>query len=418
VSVLRHSFVALLSFTLAISALADPLDGAEARIWQYRTSLLTLRVVDSFGEPVPGAKVRIKQTSQEFLFGAGALTLLKHKDAKEEARYQRLLSDAFNFATILSYWPEIEREEGKPDYSLLDRQARRLRELGLSVKAHPMILAGSAPEWAGNDVTTIKRANERRIHDLAIHFRGKIGYWDVVGDATTAHNARNGLGEWARQAGAADFTAEPIRWARSSDPSAHLIYNEWNLDDALLRLVDDLKKRKSPPDILGLEAHMTDRIWSFEEVWKQTEKFAVLGVPIHWSELTIPSARRTAAGWSVSARSEEEQADYVEQLYTLLFSHPAVSGITWWNPVDGDWDTLPGGLIRKDLTPKPVYQRLVSLIRGRWMTNAELTTDSHGEVEVRAFHGGYRIRSEANGSIRETRLEVKPGKTEKRTLVF
>ncbi len=38
----------------------------------------------------------------------------------------------------------------------------------------------------------------------------------------------------------------------------------------------------------------------------------------------------------------------------------------WWDLEDGNWLNAPGGLVRKDLSPKPAYERLRTLIRDEW----------------------------------------------------
>ena len=65
----------------------------------------------------------------------------------------------------------------------------------------------------------------------------------------------------------------------------------------------------------------------------------------------------------ISTRSgEARQAEYADAMYRLLFSHPNVDAICWWNLVDGDWGGTPGGLVRQDLTPKPSYDVIRKLI--------------------------------------------------------
>ena len=81
------------------------------------------------------------------------------------------------------------------------------------------------------------------------------------------------------------------------------------------------------------------------------------------------------------------QAEQVTKFYTTLFAHPAVQAITWWDFSDlGAWQGAPAGWLRKDMTPKPVYERLTSLIKGAWWwAQAETATDANGEANVRAF---------------------------------
>jgi endo-1,4-beta-xylanase len=59
-------------------------------------------------------------------------------------------------------------------------------------------------------------------------------------------------------------------------------------------------------------------------------------------------------------------------LYALLFAHPAVHALTWWDFSDrGAWQGAAAGLVRQDMSPKPAYERLRELIKGEWWTRAE-----------------------------------------------
>jgi hypothetical protein len=78
----------------------------------------------------------------------------------------------------------------------------------------------------------------------------------------------------------------------------------------------------------------------------------------------------------------------------MLFSHPAVEAITWWDFSDYQaWQQAPAGLVRKDMSPKPAYDELKKLIKGRWWTTAEVATGDDGAVTTRGFLGDYRIRA-------------------------
>jgi hypothetical protein len=71
-------------------------------------------------------------------------------------------------------------------------------------------------------------------------------------------------------------------------------------------------------------------------------------------------------------------------MYRLLFSHPNVDAICWWNLVDGDWGGNPGGLVRRNLTPKPSYDVIRQLIHEEWDSTMRKRTDHRGEVAARA----------------------------------
>ncbi len=372
------------------------LKGAEGRIEQLRKVDVKVVVVGPNGKPMRDVKVEWVQTQHAFLFGCAALSLLNHKDPVQEAAYQKRFGDLFNFATVLTYWQDTDPEPDRRDLEKLTARVKRLNEMNIRVKGHPLILAGAAPAWAPKDPDQVRDITHKRITDLVTRFRDKIEVWDVVGDATTAAGVQNGLGAWARQAGPAQLTADALTWARAANPHATLLYNDWKLDADYTNLIQGVEKAKAPLDVLGLEAHMGGGAeWPLTKVWETAETFRPLGKSLHFSEITVPSDDPKAdhsKTWPSTPEGEKRQADYVENLYTVMFSHPSVQGIAWWNFVDGDWDRNPGGLLRADLTPKPAYNRLLHLIHEKWWTpQTSGKTDSTGTLKFRGFAGRYKI---------------------------
>jgi len=57
----------------------------------------------------------------------------------------------------------------------------------------------------------------------------------------------------------------------------------------------------------------------------------------------------------------------------------------------GAWQGAAAGFLRQDTSPKPVYDRLLSLIKGEWWTRTEGRTKASGEFATRAFFGTYRL---------------------------
>jgi hypothetical protein len=134
------------------------------------------------------------------------------------------------------------------------------------------------------------------------------------------------------------------------------------------------------------------------------DQYAHFDKPLEITEVTIPA-------YSGEAEKEEEQADIIEKLYSLWFSHPKMEKIIYWNLVDGyAWASEPGdmtageniyygGLLRFDMTEKPAFKRLKKLVKETWSTNECLRVDENGEVAFRGFYGDYEIVVEnENGS--------------------
>ena len=81
-----------------------------------------------------------------------------------------------------------------------------------------------------------------------------------------------------------------------------------------------------------------------------------------------------------------------------------MQAITWWDFSDlGAWQGAAAGWLRRDMSPKPVYERLMSLIKGAWWTKLDGTTDSHGACQLRAFYGTHRLTAELPSGQRLTK---------------
>ena len=91
---------------------------------------------------------------------------------------------------------------------------------------------------------------------------------------------------------------------------------------------------------------------------------------------------------------EAAQASYVARFYELLFSHPAVEAVTWWDFSDRRaWMNAPAGLLRDDMTPKPAYDRLAELVKRTWWTREHGATTAAGLYETRVFRGTHRVHA-------------------------
>jgi hypothetical protein len=153
--------------------------------------------------------------------------------------------------------------------------------------------------------------------------------------------------------------------------------------------------------------------WPIERVWEVCQTYSKFGKPIHFTEVTVLSGEQVDARpqpWPSTPEGEARQADYVEKLYTLLFSHPTVQAITWWDFMDGAWKKAPAGLVRADLTPKPAYDRLMKLIKGKWWTKASLISDGKGRASTRGFLGQYRVTVATPKGQKTQEFELKPGR--------
>ena len=86
--------------------------------------------------------------------------------------------------------------------------------------------------------------------------------------------------------------------------------------------------------------------------------------------------------------------------------------------MDGDWGGNPGGLVRRNLTPKPTYDVIRQLIHEEWNSTMTKRTDHRGEVAARVFAGAYEITVDgAGGGAQQVAVDVSAGKATRRVTI-
>ncbi len=193
--------------------------------------------------------------------------------------------------------------------------------------------------------------------------------------------------------------------ARKANPEATLILNDFRTDEAYEVLVADALAAGVPIDVIGIQSHMHGDYWGAGKAWDVCQRFSRFGKPLHFTELTILSGEPVGQidweggrrnRWTTSEAHEERQAKFAAEFYSVLFSHPSVEAITWWDLSDAEsWMRAPAGLIRKDMSPKLAYHALRKLIREDWWTPPlAFSTDRAGKVTFTGFLGDYVVESQ------------------------
>ncbi|MCS6831162.1 MAG: endo-1,4-beta-xylanase [Armatimonadota bacterium] len=392
----------------------DLLATADSRIEKVRKADATIRVVDRQGKPVTAAQIEVQQTRHAFLFGCNIFPLFNYQGEQHE-KYASQFAALLNYATLAFYWGAYEPERGRKGRELQERIARWCQQRGIATKGHPLVWHEVFPRWAPNEVDEVKPLLRERVKEIVSQFKGLIDRWDVVNEATVSTRFNNGVGNWAKRDGAAAMVTECLQWAREANPKATLLYNDYNISPAFEQLVEELIRRKAPFDAIGIQSHMHGGEWPLERAWQVCETYSRFGKPLHFTETTVLSGEHgyeRPLPWPTTPEGEARQAEYVEKFYTILFSHPAVEAITWWDFMDGGWQGAPAGLVRADLSPKPVYHRLMRLIKGKWWTQHTARTNARGEAKLRGFLGDYRVTVSATAGRSTRQFTLKRGRND------
>jgi endo-1,4-beta-xylanase len=405
------------------AAATDPLASAAERIEKYRKCDITVVIQDG-NAPVSGATVELAQIDHEFLFGCNAYGL-RYEDSPLQRAYREQFAALFNYATLPFYWASYEPVRGKPETESRKAMARWCAEHGIRPKGHPLVWHNVVPAWAPSDTTELESLLRDRVRSIVADFTGLIDTWDVINESTVSARVPNPVGRWVREVGPVAAAGDALSWARAANPKALLVLNDFNVSADYEKQIEGLKAAGRAPDAIGIQSHMHGGTWPLERVWDVCETYGRFGMPIHFTETTVLSGRLKQRGqvpskgeWPSTMSGERRQAEYVDKLYRVLFSHPAVAAITWWDFSDlNAWQDAPAGLVRADMSPKPAYRRLLRMVKKEWWTQTSGTTGANGEMKCRGFYGKYRITA-ASRDGRKVTKEVRLFRADPRQVVL
>ncbi len=381
----------------------------DTRIEKYRMGRAALRLLGPNGKPLKsGSTVSIEQKRHKFLFGCNIFKLNKCRTADDNAAYAERFAALLNFATLPFYWWNYERRRGQPDDARTEEIVRWCKAHNITTKGHPLAWNYAQPPWLPKDPEEAMRLQLNRIGRCARRFKNEIDIWDVVNEAT--HYDRPGCKERApilteaiSKMGVGAYVREAFKSARKANPKATLLINDYRTDQSYIeKVISQLVDDSGQPlyNVIGIQSHMHGGYWGAQKAWEVCERFAKFGKPLHFTEMTLVSGEQ---GWDLrqkrkdpnfrwvsTSEGEKRQAQQVTEFYRVLFSHPAVEAITWWDFTDQNaWQRAPAGLVRDDMSPKPAYEELEKLIKGKWWTQTETTIKAAGIARFRGFFGQY-----------------------------
>ena len=382
--------------------------------YSARQSTCTLKFADASGKPLAGKTVKINQTNHEFLFGCGAFDAIPAADPSNTDSFFKDRMDKwskiYNYGTMSFYWGAYEKEEGLPAFESRMNASKFLVSRGAKVKGHPLCWHTACAEWLLKyDNKTILDKQLNRINRDVTAFKGVINMWDVINEVVIMpvfDRYDNAITRICQEYGQVNLVKEVFDAAKSANPDAVLLINDFNLSDKYAELIDKCLEAGVPIGAIGLQTHQHQGFMGLEKLDVILKRFEKFGLPLHFTENTLVSGHimpphivdlndYQIPEWPTTPEGEERQAREMEEMYSFLFAHPLVEAITGWDFADGAWLGAPSGVIRKDNSPKPSYHLLDELIHKRWHTEKEAVTDANGSVTFTGYRGTYEVT--ANG---------------------
>lgn len=411
----------------------ETLERAREGISRHRQRDVELCLLRRDGSPISGLPVEIVQINTPFPFGdqmwpLDEMARFGEWDSDRAIYWKARFAGLLNAANALCYWTEAPRNDGP---KLEDFQGRTVSEhfaacvdwaaaQGLKVKGHPLFwsIDKCVPEWLKRyDYDTQMKFAEVRVRSLVARFKGKISIWDAVNEAMWEPAFRN-LPQrfWPHIEpipAIADYVEPVLRWCRDEDPDAAFLLNDYGMEEdyvsgaprtkdgqpvtaamqrkRYLALVEELFKRGAPPSAIGLQSHQGQGWISLAKQMAVFDEMAQAGLPLHVTEFWAETGHLKGPG----AEIERLQAEYITNILTCAFGHPAVEGFFFWGLMDSAvrWEKRSGHRLTV------VYERVYDLLHNQWRTHGQAESDSGGVLRLRAFYGDYALRYRVNGQM-------------------
>lgn len=400
----------LIACVAALIAVAPPiaaqqwLTEANQRIEQYRKANLTVNVVDSMGAPVSGADVRVEMKRHTFGWGTAVTASRINSTSPTNTIYKQKLLENFNHVVFENDLKWQQWLGGS--WSAAQQALNWLDANKLPARGHYLSWAtddGSANYDGGNnDHSTLETRLYAHITDKMQTVKGRVFEWDVinhpVGWTGVTYENDPDVNE-----GTSIFKQiiDHARGIAASHPDVPDDLPLWiNEDDVIRgrggragdyeRIIQYLVDNGSPPDGVGFQGHFIDA-WNgvttnYQGIYDKIDRFARFGLPLRVTEFDI------AVG-----NDEALQATLMNNYLTVIFSHPAIEGITMWGFWEGSFHMPEAALYRNDWSEKPALGAYKDLVFSDWWTDESGSSDESGEYLVRAFKGEYEITVGYNG---------------------
>ncbi len=292
----------------------------------------------------------------------------------------------------------IQPEEGKFNFELADKFVNFAEKNNMYATGHVLIWHSQAPKWFfvdadGKDVSpeVLKDRIKTHISTLVGRYKGRIKGWDVVNEAFEDD------GSWRKskfyEILGEDYFKLAFEYAHDADPDAELYYNDYSMAhpgrrDAVVKIVNKLKKEGIKIDGIGMQGHMTMDFPTYDAFEKSILAFASTGAKVMITEMdiTVLPAPDSYQGADVGKKFEfdkkmnpypnglpDSMATALHDRYAAFFSlflkhSDKISRVTIWGVGDAqswrnNWPiygrTEYPLLFDRNLKPKPIVETII-----------------------------------------------------------
>jgi endo-1,4-beta-xylanase len=250
---------------------------------------------------------------------------------------------------------ELKREitqakSGSYDFYGADQIVTFGQTAGQRVRGHTLAWYAANPPWLEASLRGGTRANAEALLTGYINvamkrYAGRIGEWDVVNEAVEPQerglNAMRVRNVWFEMLGE-QYIDLAFQAARQADPKSRLFLADYSVEantpgneerrNAVLRLIERLKKRGVPVDGFAVQGHLKP----FQEPFSQTvfarflDELKGFGLKIGITEFDLAD-RGGPGNWPIRDR---KLADAARNFLDVAFANTAVKSLLTWGLTD------------------------------------------------------------------------------------
>lgn len=394
------------------------LERAKENIEKFRKGKAIVRL-DNFKQK--DLKIKIRQISHDFKFGC--YLKIDGLNIEQTALYESYFKRLFNYAVIGTYWDVTENKRGEHFWTNFEQEVAMAKRNNWRIQTAPILWGSNragAPEWLPKEKTELQNVLNARIRKYFENHPKAAKDVEIVNE-----NLSLETDIFADRIGKA-YIETAFRQAKSLSPNSRLMINDYGVfgslsannynNDKYFYLISELDGKQVTFDIVGIQSHANREWYSPADVSEKLDRYASSGKPIQISEFSAQtknyddreSYENVLGNYRSGVWTDEKQAEFYREFYTIAFGHPSVEAIIQWG-LDDTRAWLPGiGVIGENLQPKPNYLVLDELINRDWRTKLEVDLQDEKNTEFRGFFGVYEIEVFSQGkSLAKQNFELK-----------
>ena len=194
----------------------------------------------------------------------------------------------------------LQPQRGEWNFKTADDLVGYAQKHGKAVRGHALVFGAANPPWADRLLLAddAQKALREHIHTVVNRYKGYVREWDVVNEALLRDGRYHSNG-WLNTLGPR-YVELAFQFAREADPTAKLIYNEYEADtagvkrDATVNLVRGLKA-KGLIDGVGLQMHRSLADAPRREQLEETLRlYESMGLEVQITEMDVIAGGETS----------------------------------------------------------------------------------------------------------------------------